>query len=56
MYGDALNALQTLTIITALPLMFVMGLMIASFLKWLKEDQSIHFEVKNELDETNRAS
>ena len=56
MYGDALNALQTLTIITALPLVFVMGLMIASFVKWLKEDQAIHFDVKKDSDETNRAS
>lgn len=38
MYGDGLAALQTLSIITALPLVFIMGLMVASFMKWLRED------------------
>lgn len=43
MYGDALNALQTLTIITALPLVFIMILMMASFIKWIKEDEKLLF-------------
>lgn len=38
MYGDGLEALQTLSVITALPLVFIMLLMLASFMKWLKED------------------
>ncbi|WP_052343715.1 BCCT family transporter [Bacillus massiliigorillae] len=41
MYGKALDALQTLTIITALPLVFIMILMIFSFMKWLKEDEHL---------------
>lgn len=56
MYGNALNALQTLTIITALPLVFIMGLMIASFVKWLKEDQHVHFEESKNTNEANKAS
>ncbi|MFS0687677.1 BCCT family transporter [Sporosarcina sp. 179-K 8C2 HS] len=38
MYGDGLEALQTLSIITALPLVFIMLLMIASFVKWIRID------------------
>ncbi|WP_342513983.1 BCCT family transporter [Sporosarcina sp. FSL K6-1522] len=38
MYGDGLEALQTLSIITALPLVFIMFLMIASFVKWIRAD------------------
>ncbi|WP_081707729.1 BCCT family transporter [Bacillus massiliigorillae] len=53
MYGNALDALQTLTIITALPLIVIMLLMIISFMKWLKEDeQLIETYIKKE-DSTN---
>lgn len=38
MYGDGLEALQTLSIITALPLVFIILLMIASFMKWVRVD------------------
>ncbi|MFC5603918.1 BCCT family transporter [Sporosarcina koreensis] len=38
MYGDGLEALQTLSVITALPLVFIMLLMIASFVKWIRVD------------------
>lgn len=39
MYGEGLEALQTLSIITGFPLVFVMFLMIVSFFRWLKEDE-----------------
>ncbi len=39
MYGDGLEALQTLSIITALPLVFIMLLMIASFMKWVHQGE-----------------
>jgi BCCT family betaine/carnitine transporter len=48
MYGDGLEALQTLSIITALPLVFIMFLMIASFVKWItKEYESIMIQQEN---------
>jgi BCCT family betaine/carnitine transporter len=40
-YGGGLKALQTLSIITAFPLLFVLGLMTVSFLKTLKEDHEL---------------
>jgi BCCT family betaine/carnitine transporter len=42
MFGGGLAPLQTLTIITAFPLLFVITLMTISFLKWLKEDEAVH--------------
>ncbi|PIC64130.1 choline/carnitine/betaine transporter [Sporosarcina sp. P13] len=39
MYGDGLKALQTLSIITALPLVFIILLMIASFMKWVYQGE-----------------
>lgn len=40
MYGGGLKALQTLSIITAFPLIFVLAISALSFLKWLKEDRT----------------
>ncbi len=48
MYGEGLQALQTLSIITGLPLIFIVGLMIASFIKWLKEDEATLFPKKDQ--------
>ncbi|HEY4554669.1 MAG TPA: BCCT family transporter, partial [Bacillaceae bacterium] len=45
MYGDGLEALQTLSIITALPLVFVMLLMIFSFMRWIREDEKAGIHV-----------
>lgn len=53
MYGDGLEALQTLSIITALPLVFVMFLMIGSFLKWIRADYDI---IMQEQEKAERAA
>lgn len=53
MYGDGLEALQTLSIITALPLVFVMFLMIGSFLKWIRSDYDV---IMQEQEKAERAA
>ncbi|MFK2825511.1 BCCT family transporter [Bacillus sp. B190/17] len=40
MYGGGLEALQTLSVITGFPIMFISIIILISLLKWLKEDYS----------------
>ena len=41
MYSGGLDALQTLSIITAFPLIFVLTLVLLSFRRWLREDAEV---------------
>ncbi|WP_209123586.1 BCCT family transporter [Alkalihalobacillus sp. BA299] len=48
LYGGGLSTLQTLSVITSFPVVFILILMTVSFIKWIKEDEINHANTQKE--------
>ncbi|MFJ9385192.1 hypothetical protein ACIROD_15790 [Peribacillus sp. NPDC101481] len=51
MFGEGLHALQSVVVITSVPLILIMAMASISLIKWIKEDQAESSSIEKTINE-----